>query len=433
MKRGVFINLAILFTLLFFTLLPVLTILIASSIAEANGCDMSPPGNGSEFCNTLNALVFISGWGSIATLPIMAGILALYLSGVVIYFAISFVQSKRTRQPMSKVPVGMILSTLTVVVIAGLVTGIGLFVNWYRVSYVSACQALPGRLAQNGVQNGSLAIGVKLPYPQGRPEQYVILTVTPDGEQTGMLKDPPGSKDPAWSPDGKQLVFAAQSKTDGRWGLFLSDAQGGTSQALLESDLEMQMPAWAPDGNSLLFQRWLEQSQNLDSEIFSVKRDGSGLSQLPGSPAFDGAARPSPDGRQVVFVSQRDNNQDIYVMNADGSDVRRLTRHPGVDTDPDWSPDGQWIVFASSRGSPTGKNNYHLYTMSPDGTNQCQLTRGESLEWHPTWSPDGQWIAYISLLESKAYRVRPDGTEITALPLAEEIDNLLSLDWAPGP
>jgi TolB protein len=434
MKRGIFINLAITFTLLFLLLLPWLVILVAGRIAEANGCDLSALSGGPEICNTLNVLIFISGWGSIATVSILGGIYALYLLGVVIYFLVSLVRSRKAHQPISQVPMGMILSTLALLGVAVVTVGIARLVNWYQVDLISACQGLPEEIAQNNARNGPLALGVRLPYPQGRPEQFTILFVSPDGEQLGRAGNLPDSKDPAWAPDGQRLAFIAQSAETGRKGLYLADAQGQVSGPVVESDLEMRAPAWSPDGQVLLFQRGLEQSSRTNIEIFSVNMNGGEPRQLPGgSPALDGEARFSPDGKQILFVSQRDGNSDIYLMNADGSDTRRLTRHPSPDIHPDWSPDGRWIVFASSRGSPSGKNNYHLYTMAPDGTNQCQLTHGENLEWQPSWSPDGQWIAYVSLLESRAYRVRPDGADITTLPLPEEIDSLLSIDWAVEP
>jgi Tol biopolymer transport system component len=358
-------------------------------------------------------------------------VLALYLLGVVIYFLVSLAKSRQSGQPILPFALGMILSTLAVILIGGGLAGAALAISWYQVSFISACQGLPEPLAQNGVQNGPLALSVKLAGAASEVEQYAILSVSPQGELLATLSDQYRSQDPAWSPDGQKLAFVAQDWGTKQWGLYLVDNQGQASGQILAGDVEVKAPAWMPDGRSLLLQRWLETSNNPDTEIFSANLDGSDLRRLPGSEEFDGSPRPSPDGSQIAFVSSRDGQSDIYVMNADGSGVRRLTRNPAIDTDPDWSPDGQWIVFASNRGSRGGKNNYNLYIMAADGSNQCQLTRDEGSEWRPSWSPDGMWIAYVSLLESKAYWVRPDGTELISLPLTVEISDLLGLDWAP--
>jgi TolB protein len=46
----------------------------------------------------------------------------------------------------------------------------------------------------------------------------------------------------------------------------------------------------------------------------------------------------SPDGKKIVFQSQRDGNLEIYVMNVDGSEQKRLTNNPAQDDFPSWSP-----------------------------------------------------------------------------------------------
>ena len=78
-------------------------------------------------------------------------------------------------------------------------------------------------------------------------------------------------------------------------------------------------------------------------------------------------------------------------------------------------------------------NNYNLFIMHPDGSNQCQLTSAPGSEWEPVWSPDGEWIAFISLLESKAFRIRPDGSQLTPIDLSMDIVDMLDLDWAAAP
>jgi len=80
----------------------------------------------------------------------------------------------------------------------------------------------------------------------------------------------------------------------------------------------------------------------------------------------------SPDGRQIVFTSDRDGDPEIYVVNADGSDLRRLTSVPGRDAHPSFSRDGKRIVFQSPRDG--GDTN--VYVMNLDGSGQTRLECG---------------------------------------------------------
>ena len=73
----------------------------------------------------------------------------------------------------------------------------------------------------------------------------------------------------------------------------------------------------------------------------------------------------SPDGRKIVFVSERDGNFEVYVMNADGSGQQSLTRHPGHDSAPSWSSDGRKIAFTTKRDG-----NFEVYVMNADGSEQ---------------------------------------------------------------
>ncbi len=68
-----------------------------------------------------------------------------------------------------------------------------------------------------------------------------------------------------------------------------------------------------------------------------MNADGSGppVALTPGS-ANDTAPRWSPDGTQIVFVSDRDGNREIYLMDADGTSARRLTVNPARDDWPAW-------------------------------------------------------------------------------------------------
>jgi len=91
----------------------------------------------------------------------------------------------------------------------------------------------------------------------------------------------------------------------------------------------------------------------------------------------------SPDGRHIMFTSNRDADFDLYTVRPDGTDVRRLTHAPGVDAHSAWCADGEWIVFSSARmgfkdemalydsvPQPYGE----IFAMRADGTDVRQLT-----------------------------------------------------------
>ena len=92
---------------------------------------------------------------------------------------------------------------------------------------------------------------------------------------------------------------------------------------------------------------------------------------------------------KIVFVSNRDGNDEIYTCNADGSNVTRLTNDPAADGQPVWSPDGTRIAFIKTDYTYMG----NIYIMNADGSNPVQKTfSGQCI--HPSWSPDGNKIAY---------------------------------------
>ena len=84
-----------------------------------------------------------------------------------------------------------------------------------------------------------------------------------------------------------------------------------------------------------------------------MNADGSEVTRLTNSPAFDQMPAWSPDGTKIAFMSSRDGNPEIYVMNADGSGQTRLTNNPGMDARPSWSRNGDFIVFTSTRDFTT--------------------------------------------------------------------------------
>jgi dipeptidyl aminopeptidase/acylaminoacyl peptidase len=176
---------------------------------------------------------------------------------------------------------------------------------------------------------------------------------------------------------GESLLFTMNP--DGTDQTQLTDSPGG--------DIE---PAWSPDGTTVAFVRG--GSQN---DIYTVRADGSGLTDLTNTPSDD-ELRPtwSPDGTRIAFQGCcSDTGDEIYVMNADGSGRTDIVHSPfTIDDTPAWSPDGAKIAYTRYAGGFSTQ----IWTMNPDGTDQAELgDLGAGVSGWPAWSPDGSRLAVM--------------------------------------
>lgn len=97
----------------------------------------------------------------------------------------------------------------------------------------------------------------------------------------------------------------------------------------------------------------------------------------------------TPDGR-IVYASNAGGGRDIWIMNGDGTSPKQLTKNAGNNQLPNASPDGRYILFSSNR---TNAGAFNIWRMDMDGSNPIQLTHGSG-EVGATCSPDGRWVIY---------------------------------------
>lgn len=150
--------------------------------------------------------------------------------------------------------------------------------------------------------------------------------------------------------------------------------------------------SFSPDGKKIVFARdVLLSNGSEDREIFIMNADGTGARRLTFSSGDDDEPTFSPDGK-ITFTSERDQvTGEIYVMNADGTGVKRLTFNSRAEVSPTFSPNGKKVAFVGFEG-----NNTEIFAMNADGSNETNLTNNEAFELHPAFSPDSRQIVFSS-------------------------------------
>lgn len=210
---------------------------------------------------------------------------------------------------------------------------------------------------------------------------------------------------PTWSPDSQQIIFLQITKEetrpdsmkimkfnlkDGQKAVRINDSQYD-AQDRTHCDKESSLCpnygdlAISSDGSKLVF---TIHSAVRGSEIDMSAADGSGREKLTDNTALNNYPRWSPDGKKILFLSDRNRalgQYAIYTMNIDGSQQTLLTNDVLQDDSIQaitWSPDSQKIIFASNR-----IGDWNLYSMNTDGSHQTRLTTIPGKKWGTVWVP----------------------------------------------
>jgi len=139
-----------------------------------------------------------------------------------------------------------------------------------------------------------------------------------------MTHNFPGNSGPAWSPDGKRIAFKSDIEGqvgDGDVSVMKAD---GTHQHQVTHDTRGGAPTWSPDGERIAFSDYRTALNKPPLDLYTIGADGNGRRWLTRSPGDEFQPAWSPNGRMILFVSDRSGHDAIYVMDADGKHQRRL-------------------------------------------------------------------------------------------------------------
>lgn len=261
-----------------------------------------------------------------------------------------------------------------------------------------------------------------------------------------------------WSPDGSKLVYAWYNEEVDRYDLRIIGLDGSTAEILNASE-EVSYWApfdWSPDGSKILVVISPAMYGGDPSKIALVSVEDGSIQSLRNLEYWPNQMIFSPDGRYIAFDSyQREGtpNRDIYLMDLEGNLKGQLVNHPSHDILLGWTPDGRHMLFSSDRdgtlglylqeltsGNPVGsprlvqsdmgmfetlgftpdgsfyygisKDWYNLYVTEVDPANGAVVsppekltTRFEGNNKEPDYSPDGRFLAYTTWKDQSGARI----------------------------
>jgi len=166
------------------------------------------------------------------------------------------------------------------------------------------------------------------------------------------------------------------------------------------------------------------------NQLCMINRDGSGLSQLTDMQAGNYYPAFAPDGRGLLFSSNRNGSFDLYLLLFDEKQLFQITKNIGNVVSPDYSPDGHRIVFANRAADGSTS----IWMVNADGLNPHLVYAGSNTIVAVAWSPAGENIAYaMSVGNPQEYEIFiMDADGKNHLRISQGLKGIGgSIDWSP--
>ena len=252
------------------------------------------------------------------------------------------------------------------------------------------------------------------------------------GEPAAVTNDAAVDWNPVWSPDGNYLYYSSdRGGSMNIWRVPIDEKSGkvlGEHEPVTTSAERCARMSFSHDGKQMLFS---SARANINLEKISFDPQNKSVTGNPveithGSVTFV-SPEPSPDGEWIAFSSSG-RQEDLYLVRQDGTELRKVTDDIYKDRYPDWSPDGKNIIFNSNRG---GK--MEIWSIRPDGSGLRRMSDVPFELGIPHWSPDQTKIAATSKEEAVILDTSgklPTKTFLTLPPL-EKTNLFYANSWSP--
>lgn len=209
--------------------------------------------------------------------------------------------------------------------------------------------------------------------PNNYPQGAELYTSNRDGtDVTRLTNNLHYDAEATVSPDGRWVLFTRQ--VDGKLDLYRMRPDGtGEFQITHTPDWQEGGSGYLPDSETILYRAWTidaQKQRGMPMTVFTIRHDGTGLTQITDEPGTNWAPYPAPDGKHFAFVKLLPGgNFELFLMNLETKQQRRLTYHQGFDGFPAFSPDGRLLAFGSNRDAKPGERTLFMYLMDVSSLN----------------------------------------------------------------
>jgi TolB protein len=255
-----------------------------------------------------------------------------------------------------------------------------------------------------------------------RHRQYSLQVADMDGHNAKpLLTSAQPIMSPAWSHDGKRIAYVSFEKTQPR--IYIQTVSTGKRQLVSEYPGINGAPAWSPDDKQLA----LALSKGAEApKIYCMDIATQTLKQLTYGLSIDTEPSFSPDGRSLLFTSDRGGGPQIYQLNLRNQKVQRVTFDGYYNARASFSADGKMIVVLNQeRGA------YNIAVQALGEETIEQIITHSGYDASPSFAPNGQMILYESKPGQRSFlgMVSADGRIAIRLPAPE--GDVQDPTWSP--